>query len=100
MRRFAISTSCALVLTWLSPMSAFAAGFALLEQSGSGLGTAFAGTAAAADDASALYFNPATAIHLRGNQFAAALSAVSVSSEFSNSASQAAFGQSLGNEGG
>ncbi len=31
--------------------SAFASGFALLEQSASRLGTAFAGTAAAADDA-------------------------------------------------
>jgi len=35
------------------------AGFALLEQSVKGLGTAFAGTAASAEDASTVFFNPA-----------------------------------------
>lgn len=39
--------------------SAFSAGFAIQEQSISGLGNAYAGAAAAAEDASTVYFNPA-----------------------------------------
>jgi hypothetical protein len=55
--------------SWLIPGDCFphadshdvasASGFALLEQSASRLGTAFAGTAAAADDATTVFFNPA-----------------------------------------
>ncbi len=37
-----------------------AAGFQLLEQNASGLGNAFAGTAAVAEDASTIFFNPAS----------------------------------------
>jgi len=39
--------------------SAFGSGFALIEQSVSGMGTAYAGGAAVAEDASTVYFNPA-----------------------------------------
>ena len=42
----------------LIPAVAGASGFALLEQSSSRLGTAFAGTAVAADDATTVFFNP------------------------------------------
>ncbi|MBI1779077.1 MAG: outer membrane protein transport protein [Proteobacteria bacterium] len=45
------------------------AGFALKEQSASGLGTAFAGATAAAEDATTLFFNPAGMAELSGNQF-------------------------------
>ena len=38
---------------------AHAAGFALIEQNASGLGNAYAGAAAVAEDASTVYFNPA-----------------------------------------
>ena len=38
---------------------ASAAGFALIEQSASGMGNAFAGAAASAEDASTVFFNPA-----------------------------------------
>lgn len=37
----------------------YAAGFALIENSGSGMGNAFAGAAAVAEDASTVWFNPA-----------------------------------------
>jgi long-chain fatty acid transport protein len=80
--------------------AATAAGFALLEQSGRGLGTAFAGTAAVAEDPSTLFFNPAGMLHLEGTQAAAAISDVNIQSEFSNANSLAALGQPLGNEGG
>ncbi|MDR5172045.1 outer membrane protein transport protein [Methylobacillus flagellatus] len=41
-------------------MTAHAAGFALIEQSASGFGNAYAGMAARADDASIQFFNPAS----------------------------------------
>lgn len=50
----------------------FAAGFALIEHSASGVGNAFAGSAAVAEDASTIYFNPAGLSHLKGNQVVAA----------------------------
>lgn len=80
--------------------SAFASGFALLEQSASRLGSAFAGTAAAADDASTVFFNPAGLAKLDETEFVVVASGISISSEFNNSGSQAAFAQTLGNEGG
>ncbi len=80
--------------------SAFASGFALLEQSASRLGTAFSGTAAAADDASTIFYNPAGMAKLTGNELLVAASGVLIGSEFKNSNSQAALGQPLGNDGG
>jgi long-chain fatty acid transport protein len=80
--------------------SAFASGFALLEQSASRLGTAFAGTAAAADDASTIFYNPAGLASLKESQFLVVASGISISSEFNDNGSQPALGQSLGGEGG
>jgi long-chain fatty acid transport protein len=49
---------------------ASASGFALMEQNASGLGNSFAGAAAAAEDASTIYFNPAGMSFLpAGRQF-------------------------------
>jgi long-chain fatty acid transport protein len=45
--------------------TAFAGGFFIQEQSGTGIGRAFAGAAAAADDASTIFFNPAGLTHLK-----------------------------------
>ena len=52
----ALSVSAALVGT---TTTASAAGFALIEQNASGLGNAYAGQAASAQDASTIFFNPA-----------------------------------------
>ncbi len=53
--------AAAAVATLVAPVTAQAAGFALKEQSISGLGTAFAGiTAGGNGDISAMFFNPAT----------------------------------------
>jgi long-chain fatty acid transport protein len=52
---------------------AVAGGFAIGTQSGSGTGNAFAGGAAAADDASVAWFNPAAMTLLPGKQVAGAL---------------------------
>lgn len=48
--------------------AASASGFALIEQSASGLGNAFAAGAAATDDASVQYFNPAAMTELSGTR--------------------------------
>ena len=47
--------------------SAHAAGFALIENSASGMGKAYAGSAAVAEDASTAWFNPAGMNYLTDN---------------------------------
>ena len=79
---------------------AFASGFALQEQSGSGLGNAFAGGAASAEDASTIYFNPAGMSRMPGIQAALAASLICPSDKFSDSGSQPAALQPLGGNGG
>ena len=90
-----------LAATAFDPGTAGASGFALLEQSASRLGTAFAGTAAAADDATTVFFNPAGMTQLEGRQLAAGLaSGIEITSEFRDAGSTAAFGQPIGGAGG
>jgi long-chain fatty acid transport protein len=74
--------------------------FALQEQSGSGLGNAFAGGAAAAEDASTIYTNPAGMSRLSGIQGAIAGSLICPSAELRDNGSQAAAFQPLGGTGG
>jgi len=96
-----VSLAALLAASAIGPSTANASGFALLEQSASRLGTAFAGTAAAADDATTLFFNPAGMTQIEGNQLAAGLaSGIEITSEFSNAGSTAAFGQPSGGTGG
>ena len=71
----------AALLAAFSP-AAFAAGFALMEQNASGLGNAYSGAAAVAEDASTIYFNPAGMTRLKGRQVVGALSVVSPKMEF------------------
>ncbi|HEY6642241.1 OmpP1/FadL family transporter [Povalibacter sp.] len=78
----------------------FASGFALLEQSASRLGTAFSGTAAVADDATTLFYNPAGMMRLDRAQMSVVASGIDVSSKFNNQGSLPALGQALGGEGG
>ena len=59
---------CILLAATLLPATALAAGFAIQEQSGRALGTAFVGEAAAAEDASTIWFNPAGLTRLDGTQ--------------------------------
>jgi len=80
--------------------NAHASGFALLEQSASRLGNAFAGTAAVADDATTVFYNPAGLLELDQAELTLVASGVDIGSEFRNSNSQAALGQPLGVEGG
>jgi long-chain fatty acid transport protein len=75
-----IFLSCVFFTT---PFAAHAAGFALIEQSASGMGNAFAGGSAIAEDASTIFFNPAGMTYIQGTQAAAALHLIRPSSEFS-----------------
>lgn len=67
--------------------TASAAGFALIEQSGSGLGNAYAGGAAVAEDASTVFFNPAGMSRIPGKQIAVALHVISPSMKFTDTGS-------------
>src|ERR1700730_3114222 len=79
---------------------AYGSAFALQEQSGSGLGNAFAGGAAAAEDASTIYFNPAGMSRLPGMQAVTAGSLICLQAKFSDNGSQPAALQTLGGNGG
>jgi long-chain fatty acid transport protein len=93
----AVASSLSIVL---AAGPAFSAGFALQENSGSGLGNAYAGGAAAAEDASTVWSNAAGMARLGSAQVVGALNLIQPSLKFSNSASQAALQQPLGGEGG
>lgn len=74
--------------------SAYSAGFALIENSASGMGKAFAGAAAAAEDASTVWFNPAGMSYLGqsiGNksQLTNALHIVTAGTKFTDKGSAA-----------
>lgn len=64
-----------------------AAGFALIEQSASGMGNAYAGAAAIAEDASTIFFNPAGMTYINGTQAVGALHLIKPSVEFNNKGS-------------
>lgn len=83
-----------------TPFAAQAAGFGLAEQSGSGLGNAFAGAAAIAEDASTIFSNPAGMTYIEGTQAVGALHLIKPKAEFNNQGSAAAAGRPSGGEGG
>lgn len=66
MKTFALRTLPALLL--VASGAASAAGFQVLEQSASGLGTAYAGSAAVTENASVNFYNPAGLTRLSGVQ--------------------------------
>ena len=81
-----ILLSCMIFTT---PLATYAAGFALIEQSASGMGNAFAGGGSVAEDASTIYFNPAGMTYIEGTQLVGALHLIKPSSEFNNNGSVA-----------
>ncbi len=76
-----------------------AAGFALIEQNVSGLGNAFAGQAASAQDASTIFFNPAGMTLLPDSQLVLAGHLIKPQAEFSGSVSPAIGGGDGGDAG-
>lgn len=76
-----------------------AAGYALIEQNASGMGNAYAGAAAVAEDASTIFFNPAGMTYIQGTQAVGAIHFIKPNAEFNNQGSVAAAGKPLGDEG-
>jgi len=74
----------------LAASGAHAAGFQLVEQNASGLGNAYAGSAAIADNASTIFFNPAGMTRLPGLNVSAGMNLIRPSFKFSDQGSTAA----------
>ena len=102
MRIFGRKVTSVAVAAALAGMAtgAVAGGFAIGTQSGSGTGNAFTGGAAAADDASVAWFNPALMTLLPGKQVAGALHVLKPSFKFENTASTSPIGTGEGGDGG
>ena len=70
-----------------TPIAAQAAGFALIEQNASGMGNAYAGGSAIAEDASTIFFNPAGMTYIQGTQAVGALHLINPNAEFKDKGS-------------
>jgi long-chain fatty acid transport protein len=79
---------------------AHAAGFALIEQNASGLGNAYAGQAASAQDASTIFFNPAGMTLLPDRQVVMAGHLIAPNAEFNGTVSAPIGGGNGGDAGG
>jgi long-chain fatty acid transport protein len=83
------------------PVTAHAAGFALAEQSASGLGNAFAGMAARSDDPSTQYYNPATmAFMKKGTQLTVVGNVIAPRMTLDNASASRSGTSISGNDGG
>jgi len=91
----------ALIISLLAG-NASASGFQLFEQTASGLGNSFAGSAAVAENASTIFFNPAGMTQLKDREFSTGLTAVGTSFKFSDKGSSVGFltGTGTGSDGG
>ncbi len=84
-----IARSIALLAFAAVAGQASAAGFQLLEQNASGIGNAYAGSAAVAENASTIFFNPAGMTQLQAREVSAGLSLVRPSFKFTDQGSSA-----------
>jgi len=100
MPRKKVAQAVASLVFALGAQQAFGAAFALQEQNVSGLGNAYAGGAAVAEDASTIWSNPAGMARFSTIQIVASVSGIFPSAKFSNNGSIPAFNQPLGNDGG
>ncbi len=98
MKNMTLRTVPALLLIAFSG-AASASAFQLWEQNASGLGTAFAGSAAVADNASTIFFNPAGMTQLSGVQVSVGVNGVGPSYKFRNDGSLGGTGGDGGDAG-
>ncbi len=84
-----------LISTIATQGSAWAAGFAIREQSGSALSSAFSGATAGAEDISHMFFNPAGLTRQSGTRISATMSYVSAQAEFDPTAASSVIGAPL-----
>jgi long-chain fatty acid transport protein len=87
----------AALLLGLTCSRAQASAFQLIEQNASGLGNSYAGSAAIAENASTIYYNPAGMTLLPGINLSAGATAVITSFKFANQGSTGPGGLPLGN---
>ncbi|KAA0948280.1 MULTISPECIES: outer membrane protein transport protein [unclassified Pseudomonas] len=80
MKKVMLKTTLSLAIAMVSSQL-FASGFALNEQSVSGMGTGFAGRSSSADDASTVYGNPAGMSRLNGQQITGGVAAIDASTD-------------------
>jgi len=99
-RKSQLATAISALVLSLGAGQAVATGFQLNENSASGLGNAFAGGAAATDDVSTMWSNPAAISQFPRTQAAQAIHIITPSIKFSNNASLPAANQPLGGDGG
>ena len=100
LRRMRLAAAIGTVSLALGAGYAHGAGFALQEQNASGLGHAYAGGAAAAEDVSTIFYNPAGLVRLQTMQAVVAGNVICPSTRFHDSGSQPAALQPLGGTGG
>lgn len=103
MNKTMIARSIALMAALAAAQGAWASGFQLLEQNASGLGDAFAGSAAVAEDASTIYYNPAGMTKLKDHEFSLGGNIITPSYKFTDNGSSnapAAAGSNGGDAGG
>ena len=86
MKKMTLRTVPALLLAIFSG-AASAAAFQLWEQNASGLATAYAGSAAVADNASTVFFNPAGMTQLKAGHLSVGVTGVGPSYKFNNQGS-------------
>jgi long-chain fatty acid transport protein len=98
-RRCRIAGAVGLALAASAP-PAVSGGFQILEQSASTLGVAHAGTAAAVNDASTVFWNPAGQMLLEGRQASLSLSGIIPSTRFTDSGSSTYSALGDGGQGG
>jgi long-chain fatty acid transport protein len=100
-RRTRVAAAVAGAALATSGGQALGSAFALQEQNASGLGHAYAGGAAAAEDVSTIFYNPAGLVRLSTTQIVVAANLICPSSKFSdNGGSKPALNQPLGGTGG
>lgn len=84
------------VVLLLTPGICLASGFALMEQSVSSMGTAYANGASGMDDASTIFFNPASMTRLEGKNASGGVHVIHTSTEFNGKGTYNAANPAIG----
>ena len=90
--------TAAITAAVLLPATVFASGYKLNEQSAAGMGTAHAGRAAMAEDASVVFYNPAAMTELDRAQMTAGFTYINGVGEFTGNARDAGFAEITGDD--
>ncbi|HUH93606.1 MAG TPA: outer membrane protein transport protein [Casimicrobiaceae bacterium] len=99
-RRTRVAAAVGAAWLCLATGQAFGAAFGLQTQNASGLGHAYSGGAAAAEDVSTIFYNPAGLVRLHSTQAVVSGNLVCPSIKFHDNGSQPAMFQPLGGTGG